>query len=758
MSSVSSGPENVAAFGSRSALIDSRAFLLASSATDAAEGGSILTGPHILGGVISHSAGPLPAIRHAAVETEDLRVRQDALVSSRTDVPAPEVDVPHPTPDARSDAHARWFGAERTSFALGGETFHLTFCYVGQSASDPANPTVVDPELEIGEPGDLPRPRRKQFAAYEEFSPAERRAYLEWVSAGRQAADVPRSFLLQFVSTLEHAFLRDGTSADVAAARSELHRLAELHSKDAVFGARARQLITALELVDPSFVPAPIYASAEANYRAEMPFNIRQFLGWMLKCSGRLEGEAALLLCLQQAHTRLEPAVAQFFRELHALWCHRFPQIVGIRAEDISSLPRLKLTYEPVAGGFEFSWESDLPDVAALPLPASFTELFDACVHCILQLRDVPVGRLLSNVPVLDGALRPATQLLFQPRPGVGAELEAIVPGVEPQTVQVAELLSVLFDAGPLNRTRQVPKKLMDQVSRTLDELGFGFEPDSRFGMPKGLRPDARVALFRTEKVPHEEPTDAYLLAQAAVVVSTLGQIWFPGLEPLRLELVEERLPYRHRYTDRECRRLAATAVAVAHTAEPRKFLERWARILARDKRIGDLVRGFGLAFRGQRRNSQLPKLARALSLASPIPLEVDELLEMASAKALCAEQVHTSLDARVRSLQQAAAPAAATLAQSGETEPDVTRPNPALLEGLDASLAELLLALFDRPRTRAEFEELVRTRRVSTASSVDQINEWALMRIGTAAIREDDGFTIALPVADYLAATTAQS
>jgi hypothetical protein len=62
-----------------------------------------------------------------------------------------------------------------------------------------------------------------------------------------------------------------------------------------------------------------------------------------------------------------------------------------------------------------------------------------------------------------------------------------------------------------------------------------------------------------------------------------------------------------------------------------------------------------------------------------------------------------------------------------------------------------LLLALLERARTQAEFDELARSRRLSPASAVDRINEWALLQLGFAAIVEGDDYTLTFQAAEHL-------
>lgn len=655
----------------------------------------------------------------------------------------------------------RWIGSVPESICVGSQMVDLSFCYVGSTPADPDNPALIDPELEIALAIDAPL-LGSGPVAYRSLSPAQRGQYLRWIADGRRSSAVPRTFLLQFLGGLEHAIVRDERLAEIVEVRAELGRLLDMHNDD-VFARYAEQLIAACEILQPDYCPEPVYASAETNYRAEMPFKVRHFLGWMLKHAGRLEADAGLVLYLQQPGTRLDRFVAQYFRELHEQWCHQFPQAVADQLPPASELPRLSFAYEAVVGNFSRVLRSDLPEVSGMPLPQAMNELFDSIVNSLEHLRHEPVGRITTNMPVPGIVASKATKQ-FTPRAGAAAHLEVIVPDAVPRSILVSDLLEILVDEPAIRPGKLLERTRAKQVTKILAELGFGLEPDSDFLLPNSLRPASRVALFRTEKLPNDEPTDAYLLVQAAVLLSALAQRWFPSLSPFDLGGVEQRLPYRHRFTDRELRRLEATGLAIAHLEKPRIFLGRWITLLARDRRLDrDLVGGFGLAFRGQRRNSELARHARAVSLAREGLIDVEALLAAASATEIPPANLHVSLEQRVQRMVSGVGATNEAIAAHASAETSVASGDhplpPALgLQGLESRHAELLLALSDRARTREEFVEIARTRRLTLVGAVDRINEWAVLAFGAPAISEDDNVAITLQAADYLADQAARS
>ena len=698
---------------------------------------------------------PLPEPAPADRDRDDAEASAIASPSASEGTIAPAASR-SPAP-SRHCERVRWLGAEEQQVIIGSESFRLSFCYVGHAEDDPDNPTIIDPSFDLGSRQESAAPAGRHPVAYGDWVPAERRAYLQWLSTGRQSP-APRSFLLLFISSLEHAVVRDGHREELGEMRAELSRMMERYKDEAVFGRAAQQLLTACELVDNEFVPEPIHASAETNFRGEMPFKVRQFLGWMLQSPGGLEADAAFLFYLQQPGRRLEPLVAQYFREVSASWCLRYPALASGALCDHPDLPRLRLAYEPMLGAFSQTLVSDLPDVAALGVPSELEVLFRECATPFLHLREQPLAQVLANMPVpaIDSEL--GDRAAFEQRIGAGAWLRAMVPDDDPRAIEVKAILEALFECACVPPDRLLPKRVENAVTQLLDEHGFGFEPDARSGLPRSMRPDRRITIFHTDLSGHREPTDAFMLAQAAVVASSLAQAWYPALEPLALERIEERLPFRHRFNDPEMRRLAATEHAIATLDEsPREFLRRWVRKLARTKRLDDLIGGFGIAFKGQRRNSQLPKLARALVLQSEGLVGAEDLLAAASETALPPSSFHQSLEVRVLSmLPEAQTSRSVRPEQPQAAEPAQGRTMPPALDGLESRHAELLLALADRARTRAELEELARTRRLTLAGAVDEINEWALLKSGSIAVSGEQDFTITLAARELLELGTA--
>lgn len=638
-----------------------------------------------------------------------------------------------PAPAGERHAPSLWTGPGATPVTIDGRDYRVAFAYVGPQAADSSNPCVIDPTLDVAR-GERLAQSPGWFTPYADLTPQERSDFLEWHDRGRAASDAPPGFRLLFLSSLEHAIIRDQRVEHAPAVLDELERLIAFHANDHVFVKAATNLVTACNWLNDSFVPPVISPTAAANYQSAIPFSVLHFLGHTLRASRKLEAGDALLWYLQQPGTRLEPATAQHFREMHAAWCHRFPYDEAGEFEIPQQTPRLSLEYQPIFGDFDSGLPSDLPDLAAVPVPAAFHALFEQCVDDIAPLKGQPVGGPPIILPIFDaGYVQKSTCL--EVRPGGGERLAGRLSGPDASIIGVADLLAELFVGTVRNPTHILKAGLVRQMSSILEDAGVAYEPDMRFELPILLRPDRKMVLFRADSGPFGEPSEAYLLAQTAVILSMLAVRWFPTIAVLPIDSVEARLPFRHRFTELEFRRLDATKVAIGTVDNGRHFLERWITILSRRERLDDIHRGFGLAFRGQRKNVELKKFAKAIANVCRLRLNEDDLLEATSASAAFAHgpvavpQLHKAneFDPELGNDKQSREEDG----ESNSAPPVLSDPRIDALEGLAPRDAGILLAVLGRPRSIAEFTEFARARGVSAAGAADRINDWGRERLG---------------------------
>jgi len=314
------------------------------------------------------------------------------------------------------------------------------------------------------------------------------------------------------------------------------------------------------------------------------------------------------------------------------------------------------------------------------------------------------------------------------------ARIAARLHPLGPVMVAASTVLSDLFEDLDLPANKQVAVNICQRMQRALAEIGISFEPDARYGLPARIRPDTQLALFFEEQWPSEEASDAFHLAQAALVLSAIGTNSFNGLEPLRLDEIEARLPYRHRFSDREWRRLDATFMFAQRADEPRALVKSWPRFMKRHQRVADLDRGFGIAFHAQAGDPLVKRFATAVSKA----LHADdrrvkgflrEVHEQASHSRKAHDRAGPNLRLSTGVPCETPGPLVERLVNAAPS------PSP-MVEGLPHGLVEILLALLEGPCSRIELNEISLRHQVRVSGALEQLNDWSLQKLKRNATR----------------------
>jgi hypothetical protein len=624
-----------------------------------------------------------------------------------------------------------WIGREAKAVSVGGRAYHLSYVFLGR-VQDIKTSAVIDPQLPVGAASPS-APTPNELTSYAEFDPAIRRAYLAWINGGRLDPSVPGAFLLHFVYSLEMAIVRDGRHELAGSAREELEELLKLHRNDVAFRTSTSALLELLSLIDPNGPVRPIFASAKSNPGDEMPFDVRRYLGELLRFSPSLEADPALLFVLQQPGTRLDAHLAQNFAVVHHHWsedfAYRFQGGIELCPERC-----LSIDYECLDGETHAEIKSSIPDPASAAVPAELREFFMQCCAEAEALRDLPVSQQVAAIKALKPKRRPQDRRTPPLRPDLEQQIMARLAGQEPVRLPAEQVLGELFEDLDLSPNKQIPVPVIRAMQRALDDIGVGFEPDERYGLPAGIRPGSEVVLFLEESLPFEKPSDAYHLGQSAMALSAIGCSAFAGLEPLDPADLEQRLPYRYRFSDRELRRLRASFLAMAGAGSPRDRLVAWARLMKKMQRTKDIHQGFGLALHAQQGNPLVKRFATAVSkavrdddlLAKSLLREVKEQAVLDSSTLVEAHHNVIAMD----DYRQSQGVLSIT-DESPASRLDKSEATQSRIEGLPAGVADILVALTVRPRSRTELNEIARGRLLQISGALEQLNEWSLVTLG---------------------------
>jgi hypothetical protein len=410
-----------------------------------------------------------------------------------------------------SHAEGRWVPPGQP-VTIGAHVIRGGLIYAGRNLRAPTGgiePALVNPELPVAP---VSGPVSGPAPAYHLLSPSMRTRYLAWLAGGR-LDEAPSSLVLLFCFGLERRVLVDedpGVRRELPAITAEVRRL---RARCGPLPALDR-LLDLLELVGaPRASAGPAVPDAP---RSPSRMTVRLALA---RCAA-----TAAPVPAGWAHAWAEhhPALAR--RSAQTRCPEEFGRLFAVRYRDRhgtglvppEDVAGIRLSYQPASPGLATALvcREDLPDVFSEP----------RCVRALGTLVDGvataldPYSRWLARFPQGRGTLTATTMLpaeLVDPRSGQLGALrvwaESRLSGRPRAVVEVAELGRYWRMATPDRMARDETIALLTVLSL----LGFGIEPDARFGAPT-LAPGPAV-LFRLRRPAADRPGARFPAAAAAV-------------------------------------------------------------------------------------------------------------------------------------------------------------------------------------------------------------------------------------------------
>jgi tellurite resistance protein len=648
---------------------------------------------------------------------------------------------------------------------IGGVSLVVEMVYVGKGDryAYPRNNALIDPTLPVARNGDPHGTTLSYWGSYQELHPSARRTFLEWLAGGRRDPSTPIGYVFIFFYGLEWRLLHEGSRDETSALVAQVRRLLDIYGHHGSFRNYAERFLDVAVLLAEGTAERVEPSLALARHW-EMLLRVRVYLGSLLGDGQALDADAALLWILSRPDTSLRTPASRCFDELRQLWAARFaeayPQGLAVRPPKA----RIKQVYRAASGQFTSNVSIDqLPDITAVSAPiARLRDLLDGCTDEL-----DPLSRLLGRQPDARGTIAAAAvappPLLEGPLgDGLRKFARALADRVGERTaasVPVKDVLSLLDLPLPQGQGR-VPAATLRQVAALLDSVGFGFEPDRRYGCSLAVAPDSKLVLFAAAGGGRVDPDrPAYDAARTMIEIAALAALADGVAVPVELECIRRDLASLPDLDNVERTRLMAHAEALL--ADPPKRKEAVARMVA-------------LPLRERRRVTQAA-VSAVLADGHVLPAEVRFLEHLHTALGLPQEDVYSALHrgsveeeqprntgASGGANPQAAAEAvridAARLARiRGETsavsellagifveeEEDrrqvVQSIASARFKGLDAAHAELLWVLVERPLPWDEFETHARGAKLLPTGAIETINEWGFEVLGEPVVEEED-------------------
>jgi hypothetical protein len=648
------------------------------------------------------------------------------------------------------------------------------------------NPSLIDPRLEVGSGGGLDK-----FAVpnpdYSLMEPDERRAYLDWHHGGRSDPKFPVRYLFTHLHALERRLVLDRAHGEAREIRVEVERLLSLYHECRHFVQKAEALITLCHHLDPSDLP-PEPIPAVPNTHEEMPHRTRLHLGRILRKTGDLEGSDALLWLCSLPEPKLPPIAVRFFFEFQASWLVKFRERFPDGLKIASPATYLLLPYEACNGSFSELVESPVVDISTTRFPADLVQLLQDCVEQIQRLGDVEGrrgARSLSSVLARHEAPVASPDPVSHPLKTIDSLLE----NRQFAKVELAELIQV-FRLDPQPDDLIVKPVIVRQVSVALDEMDTASEPDPRYGSPARLRPKSPIVLFRAPGGGRISEQPEYVIAQAAIVLRSLAASHFPTLQPLAIDVLEERMrPIRLEPVEKL--RLQALSQALLGVERVLELTGPWIKRLELQDLLPCFYEAIDVAFADE---SEVPATEQFLRCtfrsAGLNPANVTDVLarigraktkrgrrkQMVERQPVSdnepTHQSHKAGDLNAKAFSQepdneASAPLPTKKGTGGfedspdraisvqtvtgprvparltppaePTGPELAQPTTARFPGLDRRHGSLLRALLDGPLSREAFTTAARELGLSADGALEEFNEWGFETLGRAIVDGQD-------------------
>jgi tellurite resistance protein len=336
-----------------------------------------------------------------------------------------------------------------------------------------------------------------------------------------------------------------------------------------------------------------------------------------------------------------------------------------------------------------------------------------------------------------------------------------LLVGDGPGVVRVKALLAALDVQAP--DAAKLSASIMNQVGQRLDTLGFGMEPDRRYG-GAAIASDGQVVLFAaTGGAPVDPERPPFVAAKAAMEVAMLAAVADGELGADEFEALLADARAMGGLEPAERLRLDALVWTLREQARPTAALKRAAALPEAERRIIAAAAVSAILADGAaspREVAFLEKVHRSLGL----PVEAvhaalhkgaaPRLSPSAPAASAASTDPILALDAarmeRIRQETTAVSALLSNIFSDDDEDTPIAAPasDPAerpAFEGLDAAHGRLLLAVRAAGRLSAEdFERQAKALRLMPEGAAETINDWGFDRFGEPVIElEDDGAAV---------------
>lgn len=472
------------------------------------------------------SAAATPASirqRPVAVSAQDDELTGHVLRGSH---PSERTHALPPVPDGYHEL--RWITSTETVTVAGTVLTGGGF-YFGRSIEPgyATEPSLIDPKLKVAGQGDFTQPQTDYWPSYAQISPSARRAYLSWLSTGRNHPECDIGFVFIYFYGLERRIIADSVKTPASKTEwlgiaHEVRRLLGIYG-DAP-GSFRRYAGGLLDWIELSSVKAKLYAAPipDLPKSYELPSYLRLALGQ--SAVDRVPVPAALALAWAQMspNINLRTPATRCQTEFAKLFAIRYHEAFGAGLVLPKNKTKLKFVYQPASSGLRSVSGltrsfGDVPDVTVLTAPQK--KLQDLVHQCTDELASFSraVGKDPASATNLDGLIQlPAMLWPDESRRLVDSLTQGMTD--DRSTMALDHLLDALG-----GMTQVLTREKAAAVARSLKSFRIGLEPHVLGGAK--LVAGSSVVLFKlpestTSQIDSADYQLASLTLQLASAVS----------------------------------------------------------------------------------------------------------------------------------------------------------------------------------------------------------------------------------------------
>jgi uncharacterized tellurite resistance protein B-like protein len=471
-----------------------------------------------------------------------------------------------------------WVPADK-KIKIKGYSISKGFIYVGENLSsvgkdywNGVEPALINPNLPIDKSNpDYEGHTLSYWPSYSGFTPTGRAAYLEWLSSDRDNRETPIGYVFTYYYGLERRVLSDVNSStiasnEVALLLKELERLLTIYGSNNSFKRYCSNLlefyyfknISKNTLEDAVKKENVDYSQYDKEYYYSM--NFKMGLAHFALNEIPLPWEWALKWANHQGYFRTPATRCK--KELAKLFSIEYEKRFGKGKIIKPCKTKIKLSYHPASRTFvgqSLSQETNIPDITRFNsnIVNEFNDIVNDCTNKLDSYsrylgrnpdkRDSPEA--ISNLPpeLITYNLNDELQELFD-------EIDSQLDDKEFFLLDTKELAKHWEIKGK----KYFRKKESTEIAEFFFKLGFGIEPDLRFGSAKVER-DSKIVIFKiNQKTFPKSPTKEFKLALIILQLTTTVGMADGTFSVKEKELLDQNIENLFSFSQEKKKRLEA--------------------------------------------------------------------------------------------------------------------------------------------------------------------------------------------------------